>query len=112
MEKLNEEIVKRIARRRKSFNITKLAILSKKEIPKNVKTQIVKRVSVLILTHVVESWELTETHKRKIQVTELRLLRKIEGITLLDIQRNEKIRKELRITPVNQYIEGKEAKMV
>ena len=52
-----------------------------------------------------ESWVLTEREKSKLQANEMRVLRKIAGVTKLDQIRNETVRDRIRPEPVLKKVE-------
>ena len=51
-----------------------------------------------ILLYNAESWTLKEEHKRKLQVFEMSVLRRIQGVTRKDRRRNVDIKKSLELT--------------
>ena len=71
-------------------------------------TRIVKKGNALnfqnsffpILTYGRESWIMTERVRSQRQASELRFLRRIEGVTLFDKVRSSEIRKSLNIEPL------------
>ena len=58
-----------------------------------------------ILTYGSESWACTEKQKRKLEVMEMRFLRKIDGKTRMDKIRNEKFREKLSSKPIREVVE-------
>ena len=61
--------------------------------------------SVPTLTYECEVWVLTEREKSRLQATEIRMLRKIAGVSSLDHVRNETVRERLRLEPVLKKVE-------
>ena len=51
-----------------------------------------------------ENWLLNRKDKRKIETTEMKFLRAVAGVTLLDHQRNEDIRNQLNIFNMTEQI--------
>lgn len=49
-----------------------------------------------------ETWVLTNIMRSKLQAIDMKFLRAIKGVTLLDRIRNETIRSELGVKPINQ----------
>ena len=47
------------------------------------------------LSYRAESWVLTEREKQRVQAVEIRVLRKIAGVSKIDHMRNEVIREQL-----------------
>lgn len=80
----DNEIMERTAATGRVFNSIKTTFLGNKDIPKEIRVQIFKKVVIPILTYGSESWTTTEKHRKKIQATEMRFLRKIEGKTIMD----------------------------
>ena len=66
---------------------------------------IFKTVSVPILTYGHESWVMTERVRSQVQAFEMRLLQKIEEVTLFNKVRSSEIRKSLNIEPLLLRIE-------
>ena len=102
---MEDEINERIASTGRLFNVIKSNFLSKKEIPKDVKAEIVKKIVKPTLTYSCESWVLTERLKSKINSMEMRFLRKIQGRSRKDKIRNEIYRKQLNIIPVEETVQ-------
>jgi hypothetical protein len=55
--------------------------LAKREIPQEIKIEILKKMAIPILTYCSETWPPTQKHKSRIKSTEMKFLRKIEGKT-------------------------------
>ena len=62
-------------------------------------------VAIPVLTNGCEVWVLTEREKSRLQATEMRMLRKITGVSRLDHVRNETVRERLRLEPVLKKVE-------
>ena len=67
-----------------------------------------EEVAIPTLMYGCESWVLTEMEKSRLQATEMRVLRKIAGVTRLDQVRNETVRGRLRLKPVLKRVERRE----
>ena len=52
-----------------------------------------------------ENWTLTASQRRRIEAAEMKLLRPLAGYTLYDHKTNNSIRKELRITNIQDKID-------
>ena len=63
-----------------------------------------KTMSIPSLMYGSETWTVTKYKERKITSAEMRFLRKVQGVTLLDYQRSDAIRNSLKLEPVNQLI--------
>ena len=77
----------------------------KRELSKKAKLSIFKAVFVPILTYGHESWVMTERMRSQVQASEIRFLRRIEGVTLFHKVRSSEIRKSLNIEPLLLQIE-------
>ena len=79
--------------------------MKEKEIPRDVKMCIYTTVLRPVLIYGSETWTLTTKLKRKIQATEMRVLRLIYGVTRRDRIRNDNIRQALKVESVLAIIE-------
>lgn len=75
---------------------------SRKELSRNIKTEIVKMVIRPTLTYSSETWTMTERQINSINAMEIRFIRKIENKTRRDRIRNEIYRSELQITKIKK----------
>ena len=67
------------------------SVAMKRELSKKAKLSIFKAVFVSDLTYGHESWIMTERMRSQMQASEMRLLQKIEGVTLFNKVRSSKI---------------------
>ena len=81
------------------------SVVMKRELSKKAKLSIFKAVFVPILTYGHESWVMTERMRSQVQTSEMRFLRRIEGVTLFNKVRSSEIRKSLNIEPLLLRIE-------
>lgn len=81
---------------------------NKKAITTKTKIRIHELVLIPILKHGSESWVLTKKLKQKLNACEMKVLRKIAGVTKIDKIRSDIIRKDLKIISVVQRIERQE----
>lgn len=65
-----------------------------------------KVMAVPTLTYASENWTLNRSDRRKIETAEMKFLRSIAGVTILDRRRNEDIRKDLKIFNLTNRIES------
>ena len=77
----------------------------KRELSKKAKLSIFKAVFVPILTYGHESWVMSERMRSQVQASEMRFLRRIEGVTLFNKVRSSEIRKSVNIEPLYLRIE-------
>ena len=80
-------------------------VIMKRELSEKAKLSIFKIVFVPILTYGLESWVMIKRGRSKVQASEMRFLRRIEGVTLFNKVRSSEIRKSLNIEPLLLRIE-------
>ena len=101
----DEELDTRIGKASAVMLALHYSVVMKQELSKKAKLSIFKAVFVHILTYVHESWVMTERMRSQVQASEMRFLRRIEGVTLFNKVRSSKIRKSLNIEPLLLRIE-------
>ena len=79
-------------------------ILFDKKIPKRMKTKSTKRMIRPAMTCGSECLTFKKKENDKFELTEMKMLRRIEGITRLDRRRNEDVRRALDVEPINEFI--------
>ena len=87
-------------------------LLKQRDIPRQYKTTIYTMILKPILTYGCEIWALTTKTESRIQPAEMRVLRLIRGVSRRDRVRNVKIREDLGVTPLLQFIKKKETAVV
>ena len=102
---MEAEINARIENTMKLYHAMNNTFIRRKEISPKTKMTVYNTIYKPILTYGSESWILTKQMKSKIQATEMKYLRGVQGITRRDKIRNEKVREELRVEPVLKSIE-------
>ena len=80
-------------------------VVMKRELSQKAKLSIFKTVFVPILTYGHESWVIIEKERSQMQASDMRFLRRIEGVTLFNKMRSSEIRKSLNIEPLLLRIE-------
>ena len=94
----DEELDKRIGKASAVMRALHNSVVMKRELSKKAKLSIFKAVFLVpILTYGHESWVMTERMLSQVQASEMRFLRRIEGITLFNKVRSSEIRKSLNI---------------
>ena len=86
------------------------SVVMKQELSKKAKLSIFKAVFIRILTYGHESWVMTERMRSQVQASEMRFLRRIEGVTLFNKVLSSEIRKSLNIEPLLLRIERSQLK--
>ena len=80
-------------------------LMKDRNIPRKVKTMIYLTILRPILTYGHESWTLTSRTRSQLQAAEMKALRLIKGVTIMDRMRNEDIRRELGIEGILELVE-------
>ena len=101
----DKELDIRIGKASAIMQALQYSVVMKRELSKIAKLPIIKAVFVPILTYGHESWVMTERVRSQVQASEMRFLRKIEGVTLFNKVRSSEIRKSLNIEPLLLGIE-------
>ena len=101
----DEELDTRIGKASAVMRALHYSVIMKRELSKKAKLSIFKAVFVPILTYGHESWVMTERMRSQVQASEMRFLRRIEGVTLFNKVRSSEIRKSLNIEPLLLRIE-------
>ena len=102
----DEELDIRIGKASAVLRALHYSVVMKRELSKKAKPlSIFKAVFVPILTYGHESWVMTERMQSQVQASEMRFLRRIEGVTLFNNVRSSEIRKSLNIEPLLLLIE-------
>ena len=78
----DEELDTRIGKASAVMRALHFSVVMKRELSKKAKLSIFKTIFVPILTYGHESWVMTERMRSQVQASEMRFLRKIEGVTL------------------------------
>ena len=101
----DEELDIRIGKASAVMRALHYSVVMKRELSKKAKLSIFKAVFVPILTYGYESWVMTERMRSQVRASEMRFLRRIEGVTLFNKVRSSEIRKSLNIEPLLLRIE-------
>ena len=80
-------------------------MLKERTIPRQVKVTIYNTILRSILAYGSECWALTTKMRSKIQAAEMKVLRTIRGVTKIDKLRNKRIRSDLNVIPLLDFIE-------
>lgn len=102
------EVNRRIEATNRMYYALSKCLINKKEISRATKMKVYKTIYRPILTFGCESWVLSVQDISKIRAVEMKYLRRVKGITKRDRIRNEAIREELKIEPIEDYIERRQ----
>ena len=103
--KQDEEIDNRISKAGAVMHALHRSVVLKRELSKKAKLAIFRSIFVPILTYGHESWAMTERMRSRVQASEMRFLRRIEGVTLLDKVSNTNVHKSLGVESLLLRIE-------
>ena len=101
----DEELHTRVGKASAVMRALHYSVVMKRELSKKAKLSVFKAVFVPILTYGHESWVMTKRVRSQMQASEMRFLRKIEGVTQFNKLRSYEIRKSLNIEPLLLRIE-------
>ena len=86
------EVDHRIGAASKVIEALSKEVINRRELNKSIKLRVINATVIPTLLYACETWTLLERHKNKVQTFEMRCLRRVEGVTILDKVRNEDIR--------------------
>ena len=108
--KVNDEIKYRIKQATNVYYQLNQTILGKKEVSQKTKIQIYNTIYKPTLLYGAESWPVNNKIEQKITAAEMKYLRRISNKTKRDMIRNTKIREDLKVKPITEYIETSQLK--
>ena len=91
-----DEVDSRIGLTCRTIGALRKEVVDRKELIKATKLRVYNAMVKPTLLYGSEMWTLQNMHKKKLQATEMRYLRKVEGVTRLDRMRSDDIRERLR----------------
>ena len=103
--KQNEELDTRVGKASAVMRALHYSVVMKRELSKKAKLLIFQTVFVPIVTYGHESWVMTKRVRSQVQASEMRFLRKIEGVTLFNKVHSSEIRKFFNIELLLPLIE-------
>ena len=89
------EVDHRIGAASKVIEALSKEVINRRELNKSIKLRVINATVIPTLLYACETWTLLERHKSKVQTFEMRCLRRVKGVTILDKVRNEDIRSRL-----------------
>ena len=101
------EIDHRIGAASKVIGAVRKEVITQRELNKSTKLRVINATVMPSLLYACETWTLLARHKSKVQAFEMRCLRRMEGVTILDKVRNEDIRSRLGQLAVILRVEKK-----
>ena len=106
--KIDAEIKNRTKKAMNIYHTINNTTIGKKELSQEAKMLIYNSVYVPTLTYGAESWTLTKYQEEKLNMPEMKYLRKVVGKTRRDKVRNNTIREEVGQTAIQNHIKKKE----
>lgn len=79
-------------------------VIGDRKMPRRLKTKLYSTIIRPVLLYGAESWTMGKKEERILEATEMRMLRRIKGVTLKDKERSENIRKELGVDDINEKV--------
>ena len=70
-------------------------VLRRNELSKNTKLKVVNATMIPTLMYGCEAWSLSKKLQSRVQATQMRVMRRIEGVNKVDRARNEVLRERL-----------------
>ena len=80
------------------------SVINDKRMPRRLKTKLYSTIIRPVLLYGAEVWTMGRKEERLLEATEMRMLRRIKGVTLKDKERSENIRKELGVNDINEKV--------
>ena len=94
--RMDSELEQRIGATSKIIGAIGMAVIGKRELSQKTKMRIVNTMVIPALTYGCETWVLLRSQKSKNQATEMKVLRRVLGVTTMDRLKNEEIGKKLQ----------------
>ena len=91
-----DEVDSRIGLTCRTVGALRKEVVDWKEISKTTKLRVYNTIAKPTLLYGSGTWTLQNRHMKKLQATEMRYLRKVEGVTRMDMMRSDDIRERLR----------------
>ena len=85
-------------------------VMCDRKMPVELKDKVFKTIIRPAMTYGSECWAVKKKDENKLNSAEMRMLRWARGKTRLDHIRNEDIRKEAHVKPVEKFLENKRLK--
>lgn len=104
------EVVGRIESTNKLYYALCNTFVKKKEITQKTKITVYNTVYKPVLTYGCETWNISKQMKSKIQTLEMKYLRAVKGVTRRDKIRNQKVREDLKVEPILEYMDRQKMK--
>ena len=93
---MDREVEQRIGKASKMIGAIGNTVLGRKELMKGTKLKVVNAMVIPTLTYGCEVWALQAKHKGRIQAVQMRVLRRIKGVSRLDRISNMDLRDRLK----------------
>ena len=92
-----DEVDSRIGLTCRTIGALRKEVVDRKELSKTTKLRVYNAIVKPTLLYGSDTWTLQNRHMKKLQATEMRYLRKVEGVTRMDRMRSDDIRERLTL---------------
>ena len=106
--RMDSELEQRIGATSKIIGAIGMAVIGKRELSQKTKMRIVNTMVIPALTYGCETWVLLRSQKSKNQATEMKVLRRVLGVTTMDRLKNEEIGKKLQQVGVLEKVKRRQ----
>ena len=106
--RMDSELEQRIGATSKIIGAIGMAVIGKRELSQKTKMRIVNSMVIPALTYGCETWVLLRSQKSKNQATEMKVLRRVLGVTTMDRLKNEEIGKKLQQVGVLEKVKRRQ----
>ena len=79
-------------------------VICDRKMPRKLKVKLYNTIIRPVLLHGAEVWTVGKREERILETTEMRMLRRIKGVTLRDRERSADIRRELGVNDINEKV--------
>ena len=93
---MDGEVELRIGMAARMIGAIRSSVLGRKELTKGTKLRVVNAMVLPTLTYGCEAWTLQTRHRGRVEAMQMRVMRRIEGVTRLDRIRNVDLRDRLK----------------
>ncbi|XP_063596700.1 uncharacterized protein LOC134773428 [Penaeus indicus] len=79
-------------------------VISDRKMPRKLKVKLYSTIIRPVLLYGAEVWTMGKEEERRLEATEMRMLRRIKGVTLREREKSTDIRRELGVSDINEKV--------